>query len=95
MGVVEYRGCCICINFAGGKTPLSVCSGYDTKPFDGETPVLELWDIRSTPSLPLPPDQLWTGVGVPVRVPSMGQTEPLNSLLYLKQFNCVKPNDKY
>ena len=29
--------------------------GYDTKPSDGETSVLELWEMWSTPSVPLLP----------------------------------------
>ena len=36
-----------------------------------------------------------TGVVVPVRVPSIGQIELFNRLLYLKQFNCVQTNDFY
>ena len=36
--------------------PPNECPGYDTKQSDGETPImLELWEIGSTPSLPLLP----------------------------------------
>ena len=36
------------------------CPRYDTKQSDGEVPVrLELWGMRSTPSLPLFPGPLW------------------------------------
>ena len=36
-----------------GKTPLpNECLGYDTKQSDGEAPVLELWGMWSTSSLP-------------------------------------------
>ena len=35
--------------------------------------MLELWKIRSTPSLPLLPGPLWPGLGAPDRVLSMGQ----------------------
>ena len=37
--------------------------------------MLELWGIRSTPSLPLLSGPLWPGVVMPDRVPSMGQIE--------------------
>ena len=57
-----------------GKTlPFNECPGYDTKQSDGETPVLELWRMMSTPSLPLLPDPLWPGVVKPDRVLYMGQ----------------------
>ena len=47
--------------------------GYDTKQSDGEVPaVLELWGMRSTPSLPLLPGPLWPGVVAPDRALSMG-----------------------
>ena len=47
--------------------------GYDTKPTDGEVPVrLELWKMRSTPSLPSIPGPLWPGVVAPHWVLSMG-----------------------
>ena len=37
--------------------------GYDTKQSHGEIPViLELWEMQSTPSLPLLPGSLWAGV---------------------------------
>ena len=49
-----------------GKTP-SECPGYDTK-----QPDEELWRIRSTPSLPLLPGPLWSGVVAPDRALSMG-----------------------
>ena len=48
---VEYTDC---ISADGGKTLPNECPGYDTKQSDGEVPVmLELWGMRSTPSLPL------------------------------------------
>ena len=44
------------------------CPAYDTKQSDGEVPVmLELWGMRSTPSLPLLPGSLWPGVVAPDR----------------------------
>ena len=54
-GAVEYTNC---ISAEGENYP-GECSGYDIKPFDGETPVmLELWEMRSTPSLPSFPGPL-------------------------------------
>ena len=49
------------------------CPRYDTKQSDGEVPaMLELWRMRSTPSLPLLPGPLWPGVIAPDRALSMG-----------------------
>ena len=60
-GAVEYTDC------------PKECPGYDTKQSDGEVPaVLELWGMRSTPSLPSLPGPLWPGVVAPDRVLSMG-----------------------
>ena len=50
------------------------CPGYDTKHSDGKAPVmLELWRMRSIPSLPLLLGSLWPGIVAPDRVLSMGQ----------------------
>ena len=57
---------------------------------DGEAPVLELWRMWNTPSFPLLPGLLIPGVVVPVRVPSMGQIEIFNHLLYLKHLTVCK-----
>ena len=55
------------------RPPPHECPGYDTKQFDGEVPaVLELWGMRSTPSLPSLPGPLWPGVVAPDRALSMG-----------------------
>ena len=57
----------------GVRPPPNECPGYDTKQSDAKVPaVLELWGIRSTPSLPSLPCPLWTGVVAPDRVLSMG-----------------------
>ena len=37
--------------------------------------MLELWENRSTPSLPSLPDYFWLGMVAPDRVLSMGQIE--------------------
>ena len=45
------------------------CPGYDTKQSDSEAAVmLELWRIRSTPSLPLLPYPIWPEVAEPDRM---------------------------
>ena len=44
-------------------------TGYDTDKCNGEAPVLKLWGMWSTSSLPLLPGSLWNRVMVPVRVP--------------------------
>ena len=52
------------------------CPGYDTKQSDGETPVMwELWEMQSTPSLPLLPAPLWAGIVAPDRTLSMDSIE--------------------
>ena len=57
----------------GVRPPPNECPGYDTKQSDGEVPaVLELWGMRSIPSLPSPPGPLWPGVVAPDRALSMG-----------------------
>ena len=62
------------ISLQRGKTPSpNECPGFDTKQSDGEVPaVLELWGMRSTPSLPSLPGPLWPGVVAPDRALSMG-----------------------
>ena len=62
-GAVEYTDC----TSAEGIDPYNESPEFDTKS-DGEVPVvLELWGMRSTPSLPLLPGQLWPGVVAPDR----------------------------
>ena len=50
--------------------PRNKCPGYDIKQSDGEAPVLKLWEMWSTPSLPLLQGLFWPGVVAP-----MGQGE--------------------
>ena len=58
------------------RLPPNECLRYDTKQSDGEVPVmLELWGMRSTPSLPSLPGPLWPGVVAPDRVLSMSQID--------------------
>ena len=48
-----------------GKTPIpNEYLGYDTKPSDGEAPVLELWGVLSTNLWPLRSGLLWPGIVV-------------------------------
>ena len=69
VGAVEYTDG----TSAEEKDPPNECPGYDTKQSDGEVPaVLELWEMRGTPSLPLLPGPLWPGVVAPDRTLSMG-----------------------
>ena len=53
-GAVEYA------NYlsAEGEDSANECPGYDTKLSDGKAPVLELWGMWNTPSLPLLPSPL-------------------------------------
>ena len=54
-------------------------SCYDTKQSDGEAPVmLQLWEMQSTPLLPLFPGLLWPGVVAPYRIVSVGEIELLD-----------------
>ena len=49
------------------------CPGYDTKQSDGEVPaMLELWEMQSTPLLPLLPGPLCPGVVAPDKGPIYG-----------------------
>ena len=59
-GAVEYIDCFS----AEGQDPLpNECPRYDTKQSDSEVPVmLELWGMRSNPSMPSLPGPLWPGV---------------------------------
>ena len=75
------------------STHSNECSEYDTKQSDGQAPVLELWRMWSTPSLPLFSGPLWPGVVALVCVLSMDQIELFNLLLYLKPFNCMQTNE--
>ena len=62
-----------------GKTQPHECPRYDTKQSDSKVPVmLELWEVQSTPSLPLLPDPLWSGVVAPDRGPiyQLNRTKP-------------------
>ena len=72
------------LHLCRGVRPPNECPGYDTKQSDGEVPaVLELWGMRSTPSLPLLPGPLWPGVVAPDKGPIYGLNR-INSILMLK-----------
>ena len=52
----------------GVRSPPNECPAYDSKQTDGEAPVmLELWGMRSTPSLPSLPGPFWPRVVAPDR----------------------------
>ena len=73
-GVVEYTNC---ISADVKTPPTSVLDMIQNN--DGEAPVmLELWVMRSTPSMPLLSGLLGSGVVAPDRVLSMGQIELLD-----------------
>ena len=56
--------------------PTNKCPRYDTKQSDGKVPVMvDLWGMRSTPSLPLLPGPIWPDVVAPDRAQSMGWIE--------------------
>ena len=60
----------------GVRPPPNECLRYNTKQSDGEVPVmLELRGMQSTPSLPLLPGPLWSGVIALDWVQSMEQIE--------------------
>ena len=66
-----------------GIGPTNECLVYNTKQFDGKASVkLELWGMRSIPSLPSLPGPLWPGVVAPYQVLSMSQIE-LNCVIKL------------
>ena len=63
----------------GVRPPPNECPGYDTKQSTGEASLmLELWGMRSTPSLPSLPGPLWPGVVAPDKGPIYGlnRTKP-------------------
>ena len=75
---VEYADC-----FSAKRIDLlsDECPGYDNTKSDAEDPVPELGIMKTIPSLPLLPDQLWPKVIVPAIVPLIGQIELFNLLL--------------
>ena len=56
-----------------GIRPPKKCPGYNTKKSDSKvTVMLELWEMRITPSVSLLPGPLWLGMVAPDRALSMG-----------------------
>ena len=80
-----------------------MCPGCDSKQSDGEDPVLELWGMWSTPSLPLLPGPFWSRVIIPNSLiyGSNGTVKPLNyakindwcQIGLLEPLNCVERNE--
>ena len=64
-GAVEFKS----------KTPSNEFPGYNIKLSDGKAPVLELWGMGSTCSLPSLPVPLWPEVVAPDRGLCMSQWE--------------------
>ena len=85
VGVVEDTDC---FSAEGKSLPHNKCPGYGTKQSDREGLVmLELWGMRSTPSLPSLPGPLWPGVVAPDKALFMGQ----RGLNYdYAKLNCLK-----
>ena len=74
-GAVEYTDCI-------SADTANECPTYDIKQSDGEASVmLDLWGMRSSPSLPSLPGPLWIEVVAPNRVLSKLSTNAkMNSL---------------
>ena len=64
------------LHLCRGVRPPNECPAYDTKQSDGEVPAgLELWGMRSAPSLPSLPGPLWPRMVAHDGALSMGQIE--------------------
>ena len=76
------------LHLCRGVTPVSQrVSWYDIRSFDGKAPVLEIWGMWSTPSLPSSPGLLWTRMIAPDIVLSMDQKIELFDYLNWVQTN--------
>ena len=70
------------------RTPPNECPGYDTKQSDGEVPLmLELWGMRSKPSLQSLPGPLWAGVVAPDKGPIYGLNRTKPCFLHYTDFD--------
>ena len=69
------------------RPSLNECPGYDIKKSEFEVPVLlELWEMRSIPSLPSLPGPLWAGVVAPDKGPIYGLNRTKPCFLYNTDF---------
>ena len=68
---------------------VGITNKYSSKVNDGEAPVLEHRRMGSASSLALLPGTLWSGLVVPIRVPSMGHIELFIHLTLCKQVTNV------
>ena len=59
----------------GANPPPHECSKYDIKQSDDEAPILEIWGMQNTSSLPLLPSPLWPRVVSPDMLLCTGQIE--------------------
>ena len=74
----------------GLRPPPNECPGYDTKQSDGEVLVmLELWGMRSTPSLPLLSGPLWPGLVAPDKGPIYGLNRTNSMLNWIVWLNWI------
>ena len=80
-GAIKHTDCIS----AKGCNPHGKFPEYDTKQSDDQVLVMELWGMRSIPSLLLLPGPLWPEVVAPDRVLSMGQIKLFGFLLVCKQ----------
>ena len=62
---------------------------------DAEVPVWEPWEMSSSPSLPLLPGPIWSGVVAPDNVPPMDQKELFKHLTVCEQTSAMKVTCKY
>ena len=71
-GVVEYADCIS----PEGLDSSNEFPGYDINQYDGVASlILGLWEMRSTPSLPLLPGPLWPELVAPEMFHGIGQIE--------------------
>ena len=72
-----------------GVRPPNECPECDTKQSDGEVlAMLELWGMRSTPSLPSLSGPLWPGVVVPDKGPIYGLNRTKSCFFHYTDF-CI------
>ena len=77
-------------SFQKYKTPSpNEYPGYDAKPSDDKYSTLDLREMWSMLSLPLPLGPLWPRVVAPDKVPSMAQIEMFDIETACKQMNGV------
>ena len=99
-GALEYTNCISVNPLRTNESPVCAPKKSDSKAHV----MLELWGMRSTPSLPSLPDPIWARAIAPVRVLSIGQIELLQqhlgpkiidtSLLLMKMYIFIRARDQ-